>query len=86
MDRKELLEELVNNSCNEQKKVSLLPKRDAYYDAICEIAQALIGDIEVINFSNIFLAEGTELLKKAVVLFEEGYFQIMIGTKSLLGT
>ena len=73
MDRKELLEELVN-SCNEQKKVSLLPKRDAYYDAICEIAQALIGDIEVINFSNIFLAEGTELLKKAVVLFEEVFF------------
>ena len=73
MDRKELLEELVN-SCNEQKKASLLPKRDAYYDAICEIAQALLGDIEVINFSNIFLAEGTELLKKAVVLFEEGFF------------
>ena len=73
MDRKELLEELVN-SCNEQKKASLLPKRDAYYDAICEIAQALIGDIELINFSNIFLRERAELLKKAVVLFEEGFF------------
>lgn len=73
MDRKELLEELAN-SCNEQKKAPLLPKRDAYYDAICEIAQALIGDIELINFSNIFLRERAELLKKAVVLFEEGFF------------
>lgn len=73
MDRKELLEELIN-SCNEQKKASLLPKRDAYYDAICELAQALIGNIELIKFSNIFLTERTELLKKAVVLFEEGFF------------
>ena len=52
----------------------MLPKRDTYYDAICEIAQALIGDINVIKFSNMFLTEGTELLKKAVVLFEEGFF------------
>ena len=73
MDRKELLEEFIN-SCNEQKKASLLPKRDAYYDAICELAQALIADIELMKFSNIFLTERTELLKKAVVLFEEGFF------------
>lgn len=75
MDRKELLEEFIN-SCNEQKKASLLPKRDAYYDAICELAQALIGDIELMKFSNIFLTERTELLKKQLYYLKKDFLTV----------
>lgn len=73
MDRKKFFEELkMFNS--RKKEILLLSKRDEYYDAICEIAQATIPNGELLHFANTFLMEGTELLKKAIVVFEEGFF------------
>lgn len=62
------------NVNNIKKKVELLPKRNEYYDAICEIADTTIINGKLIRFSNYFLVEATELVKKAVIVFEEGFF------------
>ena len=54
MDRKKFFEELkMFNSC--KKEILLLSKRDEYYDAICEIAQATIPNGGLLHFANIFL-------------------------------